>query len=68
MEELSKLHRDVPYGWALVAAALWRAAVDRRRKAAEPGGREGMAGDRSPLSHPRKARPGVSACADAMGS
>ena len=37
MEEASKLHRDVPYGWVLVGGALWR-FVARRRDRGETGG------------------------------
>jgi len=50
MEEASKLHRDVPYGWVLAAAALWRLVARRRRAEACSG--EGLAGGLNQLSHP----------------
>lgn len=52
MEELSKLHRDVPYGWVLVVGALWRVVVRRRREHAEIRQRDGLAGGLNQLSHP----------------
>jgi hypothetical protein len=38
MEEATKLHRDVPYGYVLVLGAVWRAVAQRRRalKPCEP--------------------------------
>ncbi|CAN7414397.1 hypothetical protein LJR219_002635 [Phenylobacterium sp. LjRoot219] len=52
MEELSKLHRDVPYGWVLVVGALWRVALRRRQAPAAPEAHDRLAGGLNQLSHP----------------
>lgn len=52
MEEASKLHRDVPYGWVLVVGALWRVVLRRRQAHSCGGARDGLAGGLNQLSHP----------------
>jgi hypothetical protein len=52
MEELSKLHRDVPYGWVLVVGALWRMVVRRRQEHQPVATRDRLAGGLNQLSHP----------------